>query len=373
MRLRLCLPLLLFFICQGIAQAYPLPNDPLFSWQWAFRNTGQTIRVDRQSLRGAPGADISLLPAWQYSQGAGVTVGVIDQGVWLDHREFRGHSILPASIDLPSLPSEPASWNFSFANSFLQPGQHGSHVAGIIAASSNNNYGGVGVAPQAQILSMQVLNDNDAQSGWFKNQDVRAIAAAMKAAGAWDIPVANMSLEDGVGARNILAAAQASPNTLFVAAAGNEGFSLDKNPVYPCVSTAPNILCVGSSGPKDLPSRFSNYSKTQVDLFAPGENIYSTSLPAAYNMYIPKGFQYMSGTSMATPMVSGVAALMKSANPNLTPAQIKRVLIATVDHKTALKNLCVSGGRLNALRAVRAVLDPDHDGVLAIDEAGWQS
>ena len=137
----------------------------------------------------------------------------------------------------------------------------------------------------------------------------------------------------------------AHPNTLYVVSAGN---SADDAALYmPCNSTAPNLVCVGSSDNRDLRSDFSNVSATAVDLFAPG------LLRALDDLN--GGYAYANGTSMAAPHVSGVAALLAADEPGATVAQLKAALLSSVDVKAAFSGLALTGGRLNAASALTAL------------------
>ena len=161
-----------------------------------------------------------------------------------------------------------------------------------------------------------------------------------------------------------------SKGVLIVKAAGNDGFLLDKYPGYPNKflsrkKTLRNFICVGSIGPYGEASRFSNYGKISVDLFAPGEHIYSTVVNDRYKK--------MSGTSMAAPVVTGVAALIWNYFPELTADQVKQAILEGVESWKGrrvesprafgvkkeeakvvdFEELCVTGGVLNALQAVK--------------------
>ncbi len=142
------------------------------------------------------------------------------------------------------------------------------------------------------------------------------------------------------------------PNTLYVVAAGNDGVDVDQGmAAYPCSSPAANVLCVGASNPDDTVAYYSNVGATSVDLFAPGTQILSTYKGAAY--------AFLSGTSMATPMVSAAAALVLAAHPLATPVQLKQALLDAVDHPASLSGASVTGGRLNAARALVALAEPE--------------
>ena len=156
----------------------------------------------------------------------------------------------------------------------------------------------------------------------------------------------------------------ASPNTLFVVAAGNSGTNNDLSPVTPCVTSLANVLCVGASTMDDVRAFFSNYGATTVDLFAPGQGIYST--------YPTSTYAPLDGTSMASPYVAGTAALVAD-DLGLRGAALANQIKATVDHPAALSGLSVTGGRLNAARAVGAATDAPTQPVIASAQAGASS
>jgi PKD repeat protein len=144
----------------------------------------------------------------------------------------------------------------------------------------------------------------------------------------------------------------ASP-AVVVCAAGNGASNNDDYPLYPASYVSTNIISVAATDHDDLLASFSNFGQNSVDLAAPGTNILSTYLNGDYASF--------SGTSMATPHVSGVAALVKAKNPSLTSAQIKNIILSTVDIKTSLTGKVASGGRLNAHKAVVASIPPVAD------------
>jgi len=212
---------------------------------------------------------------------------------------------------------------------------HGTHVAGIIAAVRTNNLGVQGIAgAPVQVMSVRAVPNGDERD--------KDVANAIRYAVDNGAQIINMSFgKEFSPQRPAVEAAYkyaASKNVLLVHAAGNEDDNLDVVPHYPSSfyldgSTPPNLLTVGASGPTDdenLPASFSNYSKRQVDVFAPGVGIFST-LPG--NKYGSE-----SGTSMASPVTAGVAAVLKSYYPNLTAADLKRIIrqSAQVHHTQVL-------------------------------------
>ncbi len=144
----------------------------------------------------------------------------------------------------------------------------------------------------------------------------------------------------------------ASP-AVVVCAAGNNASSIDDDPLYPASYNSTNIISVSATDQDDRLASFSNFGPNSVDLAAPGTNILST--------YLNGNYAPMWGTSMATPHVSGVAALVKAKNPSLTSVQIKNIILSSVDVNTSLSGKVASGGRLNAYKAVAAAEPPVAD------------
>jgi subtilisin family serine protease len=352
------------------------PNDPLWSSLWGLRNTGQSIR----GIAGTPGADIDVLGAWGFATGAGQVVAVVDSGPMLSHPDLVGQfATNPGETgggresngiddDGNGYVDDHRGWDFvGDDNDPYHGDDHGTHVAGTIAAVGNNGVGIVGVAPQARLLPLRVLNSE----GKGSSLDV---AEAFDYAGRLGVRVVNASLGSTVTNpgpnthRATRDAVRAHPQTLYVVAAGNGGEDSigDDNdgPVttYPCAIDEPNIVCVGATDNRDRPASFSNYGATSVDLHAPGVRIPSavpSGTDCTWNCY-----EAWNGTSMATPHVAGTAALMLSARPGMSSAAVKQLLLATVDPVPQLVGRSVTGGRLDAARAVAATLgDGDGDGV----------
>ena len=304
-------------------------SDSLYGLLWGLENTGQFVRT----AGGTPDADIDAPEAWATSRGHGVTVAVMDTGVQPDHP------------DLSVLTGE----NFVDGDSTTADGHgHGTHVAGTIAALENV-VGVVGVAPEAQILPVRVLDDDGSGSvadvaqgfDWAGDEDVRIVNASLGSSGYSQLE------RDAIGAH---------PNTLFVVSAGNGGpdgigDDNDVTPTYPCRYNLPNILCVGASDQDDVPAGFSNFGDTSVDLFAPGTDIASTWKSSSY--------VYSDGTSMASPHVAGAAALLAASAPGAGPALLVQALLAGADAKPALGCLAGTGARLNAAAALTALASPD--------------
>jgi thermitase len=316
--------------------------DPQFQNEWGLENTGQRVGL----VTGVADADIDALGAWEIAQGAGVTIAVIDSGAALTHPDL-APQLTGNPLESPErngidddgngYVDDWQGWDFvGKDNTPADANGHGTHVAGIAAAARE---GGevIGVAPQSRLLVVRALGAD--ASGSTLNT-----AAAFSYAGSLGVRVVNASFGDA-GSYSSLerAAIHASPETLFVVAAGND--RQDARTTYPCAYEEPNVLCVGASTNTDTVASFSNYGGTAVDLFAPGAGILSTAWPSGYTT--------KDGTSMATPFAAGAAALVASEHPDWTPGRIKQALMSSVDRAPAFADTSVSGGRLNAAAALR--------------------
>ena len=298
------------------------PNDGFFRFEWGLHNTGQTIL----GVAGTADADIDAPEAWDVTVGdRAVLVAVADSGVDAAHPDLA-----------PNL--DPRGYDFVDNDATPQdPDGHGTHVAGTIAAAGNDGLGVTGAAWRASVLPLRVL----AAEGGDVSDLIRAYAYAAEAGA----KVINLSLGGPDGSRAERDAIAAQAGLLFVVAAGNESVNNDDIASYPCNYELANIVCVAASDQRDALADFSNYGVQSVDLAAPGVSIAST--------YPGGEWVYMDGTSMATPSVSGVAALLLAADRGATVAELRRALLDGADRKLALAGTTVTGARLNAFGALR--------------------
>ncbi|HEX8834846.1 MAG TPA: S8 family serine peptidase, partial [Abditibacteriaceae bacterium] len=234
----------------------------------------------------------------------------------------------------------------------MEDWHHGTHCAGTIGAVGNNGTGVVGVSWKVKLMAIKVLNDKGSgtnaaiASGW-------EYATVMKRRGV-NIRVVNASLGGPSFSQTMKDAIDAAgaAGILNLVAAGNEATNNDATPSYPASYDSPSILAVAASDQNDNVARFSNYGATKVDLAAPGVDIYSTYFPG------DGSYASTSGTSMATPMVAGAAALLYAFSPTQTVASMKTLLMETVDPLPQWEGKTVTGGRLNLGRALQ-VIDPN--------------
>ena len=324
-------------------------NDAQFGGMWGLHNTGQTVWT-----AGIADADIDAPEAWATSKGAGATVAVVDTGVEVTHPDLAGQLTGNAGErgngretngvddDQNGKVDDWLGWDYVSGDNAVdtQANFHGTHVSGTVAALMGNSIGVAGVAPEAKVVPIKIFGAPDTSAS------SSVIALAFDYAGDLGVDVVNASL-GGLGSAQIVTdAINAHPDTLYVVSAGN---SNDNAALYmPCNSPAPNLVCIGSSDNQDVRSDFSNYSATAVDLFAPGTYIVSAYLNGAY--------AYANGTSMAAPHVAGAAALLVSARPSATVAQLRSALLGSVDAKAALSAYAVTGGRLNAASALTSII-----------------
>ena len=291
------------------------PNDPFFSFQWALKQTSDI--------------DIDATDAWDtYAGGSNITIAVIDSGVDLDHPDLQA-SIVPG---------------YDFVNDDNMPdddNSHGTHVAGIAAAVGNNGIGIAGVSWRASIMPLKILN-----AGGVGNTFDMADAV-------------HYAVDNGAQVINLSVGAQGTKwpcnwpevddafnyavnnGVLLVVAAGNGGQSNIN-----CPGAYDQTMAVGSTTSADQRSSFSNYGP-RLDIAAPGSFIYST---------FPGGYGYNSGTSMATPHVAGLAALLWSLAPSLTDDQIRDLIQNTADDLGSTGwDQFFGYGRINAGRAMAAI------------------
>lgn len=332
------------------------PNDPYYENIWGLNNTGGT---DNYGNTGKNGADIKAQQAWDINTGSDtVIVAVVDTGVDITHPDLAGNIWTnPGEIpnngiddDNNGFIDDANGWNFYNNNNDVSDADgHGTHCAGTIGAVGNNNLGVTGVAWNVKIMPIKLLAG--------KNTTSYMEAEAIKYATKMGASIISCSY-GGLGFSEIEKSAYAKSSALIICAAGNKTTDNDVTSHYPSSFELPNIVSVAATNNKDQLAWFSNYGKTSVHLAAPGEAILST-YPVALAPANALPYKYLDGTSMATPCVSGVAALVKTANPSLTSVQIKNILLNSVDTLTSLNGKVSTGGRINAYKAVNNAQNSD--------------
>jgi len=320
-----------------------IPNDADFSMQWGLNSTNDS--------------DIDAPEAWDVTTGnSSVVIAVIDSGVDYNHPDLQ-NQIWSNPNEIPNngrdddangFIDDVRGWDFATNdNDPMDEHNHGTHVAGVIGAQTNTNpsQGIAGINWNVQIMPLKFMN---AQGAGSTSAAIQAIDYAV-ANGA---VVSNNSWGGGGFSQALFDAIQAAnrQNHLFVAASGNEGIDTDATPHYPSSYNLPNIISVAASDMQDQLATFSNFGARTVDLAAPGFQIHSTIRQGAYAAF--------SGTSMASPFVSGVAGLILSQNSSLTVTQLKAAILDNVDPVGGLSGQVATGGRLNAFTSVTGVTAP---------------
>jgi subtilisin family serine protease len=389
------------------------PDDTFFDELWGLHNTGQVV----SGSSGTPDADIDAPGAWDTQKGSSsVVVAVLDTGVDWDHEDlsdnmwtnsdegigdangdgfpgvqgvdddgdglvdedFQGREPgdLGYTNDLKDDDDENGyiddirGWDFVNENDNNpdddnDSSYHGTHVSGTIGAKGNNEKGITGVNWSVSIMPLKILGVNG--TGSVANE-IEAIDFAI--ANGAKIINASFSGDDYSEAEYDAIERARDAGVLFVAAAGNGG---DENvgpgwdndvagqEQYPASYDVTNIVAVAATDQNDALAGFSNYGATSVDVTAPGVDIYSTKADNEY--------QLLDGTSMATPHVSGLAALILAENGAFTYSQVKDRILNGVDVKTALSGKVLMAGRINANNSIKPGSVPDAPSGLGVGAA----
>lgn len=323
------------------------PNDTRLGELWGLQNTGQNGMV--------AGADIEALAAWDISTGsAGVVVAVIDTGIDYTHPDLQAN-LWQNSAEIPGNGIDDDGNGYvddvyginaitDSGNPFDDNG-HGTHVAGTIGAVGNNGTGVVGVNWNVGIMACKFL---DAGGDGYTSEAIQCLQyiRQMKDRGV-AVVASNNSWGGGVFSQALSDAIDDQTDILFVASAGNSSRDADAFPSYPASYPSASIISVAATDSADQLADFSNFGSRGVDVAAPGDYIMST-LPATNRWNIAGGYGALSGTSMASPHVTGVVALLKAADPARDWRALRNLVLAGADPVPALGGKTVTGRRLNA-------------------------
>jgi|CZCA01.1.fsa_nt_gi subtilisin family serine protease/PKD repeat protein len=342
-------------------EAPVFPNDLHFWRLWGMHNTGQDFYPGIFWEQGIPGADISAPEAWGVrTDASSVLVAVIDTGIdvyhmdlmnniWINEAELNGEP--GVDDDGNGYIDDIYGWDFANDDNTVFDSQaadrHGTHCAGTIGAEGNNGIGVAGVAWKAKIMSCKFIHGQSG-STWnaIKAINYASMMGAKIASNSWG----------GGGYSEALEEAIARSGMLFIASAGNDAADNDVMPHYPSSYDLPNVISVAASDWNDNLAGFSCYGPESVDLAAPGYWIISA--------YANAGYIWMGGTSMATPHVTGAAALVSAEHPDIPlypgaegwsegQLTIKDILLLSVDRNPAFAGRMTSGGRLNVGNAIK--------------------
>ncbi len=321
-----------------------VPNDPQFGAQWHYHNTGQS--------NGTAGADISLKQAWAIEKGSpDIIVAIVDDGIQFNHP------------DLEENMWEDIGFNFVDNNANVIPGDHGTHVAGTVAAVSNNGVGvagvagGSGIGDGVRLMSAQVFRGN--ATGGFELAPVWAAdngAAISQNSWGYTAPgIFEQAVLDAIDYFNVNGGGDMMEGGITIFAAGNSGSSGDLYPGF-----YEGAMSVAATNHNDQRSPYSTFG-SWVDISAPGGETPGNNVGGVLSTVTGSGYAFYQGTSMACPHVSGVAALILSYAPDtlmLTNTDLFDILVTTTDNHYDVNPDFIGqlgSGRLNALRALREV------------------
>jgi subtilisin family serine protease len=320
-----------------------LPSDPQFTDQWALSNSGQR--------GGKKGADISATLAWAKTTGSDeVVVAVLDTGVDYNHEDLtenmwrRPEKMEPYHDNELGTIDDEFGYNAIDGSDPMDDNGHGTHCAGIIGAEGENNVGIAGVNWKVQIMPLKFMNAGGSGSTKDAIEAINYVIDRKKAGVNVRIISASWGSTQKSRALGEVIRKAYENDILFVAAAGNSSVDNDRNPHYPSSYDVPNVVSVAALDRHDALASFSNYGAKSVAIAAPGVDILSTWLGNEY--------EEKSGTSMATPVVSGVAALILAEHPQMSVDDLKKKLLASTDPVPVLKGKTVTAGRINAAKAL---------------------
>ncbi len=339
------------------------PDDPMLGQLWGLKNLGQN---DSAGKPGVAGVDIDAEKAWDIETGSEkMVVAVIDTGIDFNHpdlidnlwtNEMEANGKPGVDDDNNGVIDDIHGYNAISGDGTAMDDQgHGSHVSGTIGAKGNDGKGIVGINWNTRLMAVKFLDSSGSGSleGALKAIDYATKMGAKVMSNSWGGGGFSQTLFDVIQKSN-------DAGALFIAAAGNDGSNNDDIPTYPASYEIPNIISVAAIDNGGMKADFSNYGKRTVHVAAPGVKIYS-STGGHYDSW--------SGTSMATPHVSGIAALVWSHEPSLTAAELKQRLLQTARPLATLKGKTKTGALINAYNALAnqvPPLDPN-------DPANWQT
>jgi subtilisin family serine protease len=334
--------------------AYAEPN-----WIYTYGSTSNDPYFTNNTLWGmSAGYGSNAATAWSNNHTglSTVYVGVIDEGAMYNHEDLSANfwtnpydAVDGIDNDNNGYIDDVHGWDFDGNNNTTFDGtgdDHGTHVSGTIGGVGGNGKGVAGINWHVTLISAKFLG----RRGGTTTNAIKAVdyITDLKKKHGLNIVATNNSWGGGgfsQGLQDAIERANAQ-NILFIAAAGNDGVNIDNSASYPASYPNDNIIAVAAIDKNGVLASWSNYGASRVDLGAPGVSITST-LPGGNGKTITSSYGSYSGTSMATPHVTGAAALYASTHPGATAAQIKAAIIQAVTPTASLSGKTVTGGRLN--------------------------
>lgn len=322
--------------------AFYTPADAKFGKLWGLRNTGSN---GPRGVNAVEGADVDALKAWEITKGdRAIKIAVIDTGIDYNHPDLRDQMWVneAEANGQPGVDDDGNGYvddihGYDFANNDGDPidgHSHGTHCAGTIGAS-HNAIGVAGVMRDVQFVAVKFLTDSGSGSteAAIKSIDYATKIGVDIMSNSWGGGGRSEALQEAIERAN-------DAGIVFTAAAGNSSTDNDSRPHYPSNYNVDNVISVAATTAADELASFSCYGRSTVHIGAPGHEILSTVKNGGYASY--------SGTSMATPHVSGVIGLFLAENKDLTPLQIRNKVMVTSDPVAALRGKTINSGRINA-------------------------
>jgi thermitase len=345
-------------------------NDPKFNNLWGLVNTGNNEPAGSRgnsSSSGVAGADINAIKAWGITKGSkAIKIAIIDTGVDYNHPDLKANMWTNtaeangiAGVDDDGNGYIDDIHGYDFANKDGDPmdgNGHGTHCAGTIAAVHDNGIGIAGVMGEAEIVGVKFLTD---QGSGSSADAIAAIDYATKIgvdimSNSWGGGGYSQALKDSIVAAN-------RAGIIFTAAAGNSATDNNTSPHYPSNYEVDNVISVAAHNYNDELASFSCYGSNTVHVSAPGRNILSTVPNNSYDVY--------SGTSMATPHVTGVVGLYLAHNGTTDPKDLRDKLMESSVYGAAYGKKTISGGRVDAFNFLTGVVESRP---AKPDPASWQ-
>ncbi len=360
--------------------SFGFSNDQYSDTQWYIDNSGKYTKLTKlaaQEITSTPDIDMDVAEAWEAMADAGlgkkeVIIAIIDTGIDYQHPELADHmwinkgEIPGDNIDNDNngYVDDVYGWDFYnndstvchyvysdlYQKNLADPNDndnHGTHVAGAIAAAMNNEMGIAGIASNINIKIMS-LKINGGKNG---TGDMANAVKAIQYASMMGADICNLSWGSNQDYLELEEAMKES-GMLFIAAAGNEGANIDDTPLYPASLELDNLISVTYIDADGDLTGYSNFGKNSVDIAAPGEDIFST---------IVGSYSTASGSSMAAPQVSAVAALLYEFSDNLYASNVKDIILGNLKPISGLKEVTKYGGIPSAYKAIQAASSLQQD------------